>query len=88
MAVRKVRVVPDAVLRKKAKKVTEIDASVKRLITDMIDTMHEPQGVRRAAPQVGVSLRVVVIEVPDHDTIVLINPEIIKKEGERVVNEA
>jgi len=88
MSIRKIRIVPDAVLRKKAKKVTDIDKSVNKLIADMVETMREADGVGLAAPQVGVSLRVVTIEVPDMDLIVLINPEIVKKEGERIVDEA
>ncbi len=87
MAVRTIRVVPDAVLRKKAKKVSSIDTSVQRLVKDMIDTLHEASGVGLAAPQIGVSLRIVVIEVPDMKTLVLINPEIVKREGERIVDE-
>ncbi len=58
-----------------------------RLIDDMIDTMRAANGAGLAAPQVGVSLRVIVIEVPGEDVIALINPEIIKKKGERVVVE-
>jgi len=87
MAVRTIRVVPDPVLRKKAKKVSSVDASVQRLINDMIDTLHDASGAGLAAPQIGVLLRIVVIEVPDRETYVLINPEIVKKEGERIVDE-
>ncbi len=87
MAVRKIRTHPDPVLREPAKKVPLIDMSVHRLIDDLIDTMHATNGVGLAAPQVGVPLRVVVIELPGEDAIVLINPEIIKKKGERVIEE-
>ena len=87
MARRKIRTVPDPVLREPAKKVPLIDTSVLRLIDDMIETMRESNGVGLAAPQVGVSLRVVVIEVPGEDVITLINPEIVKKKGERLVEE-
>ena len=87
MARRKIRTVPDPVLREPAKKVPLIDTSVLRLIDDMIDTMRAANGAGLAAPQVGVSLRVIVIEVPGEDVIALINPEIIKKKGERVVVE-
>lgn len=79
---------PDPVLRQKAKRVTRIDRSVQKLIDDMIDTLHaEPNRAGLAAPQVGVPLRVAVIEVPEHELITLINPTIIKKEGERIVQE-
>jgi peptide deformylase len=78
----------DPVLRRKAKKVTNIDSSIQRLIDNMIDTMRAVSGVGLAAPQVGVSLRIAVIEIPDDDVIVLINPEIIKRGGERLLSEA
>ena len=87
MARRKIRTVPDPVLREPAKKVPLIVSSVLRLIDDMIDTMRAANGVGLAAPQVGVSLRVAVIEIPGEDVITLINPEIIKKKGERMVDE-
>lgn len=88
MAVRSICVVPDPVLRQKAKKVRNIDSSVQRLIDDMIETMRAVSGLGLAAPQVGVPLRVAVVEIPGSEVIVLINPEIVKKEGERIIEEA
>ena len=88
MVVRSIRILPDPVLRRKAKKVSNIDGSIQRLIDDMIETMRAVSGVGLAAPQVGVPLRVAVIEIPGEEVIVLINPEIIKREGERLVEEA
>jgi len=87
MAVRAIRVLPDPVLRQKAKKVTKIDKSVQRLIDDMIETMRAAPGVGLAAPQIGMPLRVAVIEIPGDEVMVLINPEIVKKQGERLVQE-
>ncbi|MFW6105714.1 MAG: peptide deformylase [Chloroflexota bacterium] len=88
MAVLQIRTLPDPVLRQKAKKVTKIDNSLQKLIDDMIDTLHaDPNRAGLAAPQVGVLLRVAVIEVPEHELITLVNPEIVKKEGERIVQE-
>jgi peptide deformylase len=88
MAVLQIRTLPDPVLRQKAKKVTKIDNSIQKLIDDMTDTLHaDPNRAGLAAPQVGVLLRIAVIEVPEHELITLINPEIIKKEGERIVQE-
>jgi peptide deformylase len=88
MAVLQIRTLPDPVLRQKAKKVTKIDKSVQKLIDDMIDTLRaEPNRAGLAAPQVGVPLRVAVIELPEQGLITLINPEIVKKEGERIVQE-
>ena len=88
MAVLEIRTLPDPVLRQKARKVSEIDDSIQKLIDDMIDTMHAVPGVGLAAPQVGVSLRIAVIEIPGEEVITLINPEVTKRQGERVLGEA
>ncbi len=74
-------------LRRKSKRVRQINGSIQRLIDDMIDTMHSAHGVGLAAPQVGIPLRVIVIEVPEQEVVVLINPEIIKKAGDRLIEE-
>lgn len=91
MAYLKIRTLPDPVLRQKAKKIPGIDPSILRLIDNMKETMHDANGVGLAAPQVGVSLRLVVISIPEDEKegedIVLINPEIIKKSGEREIDE-
>jgi len=87
VAVRKICTVPDPVLREPAKRVPLIDSSVLKLIDDMIDTMRAANGVGLAAPQVGVSLRVAVIEIPGEEVITLVNPEIIKRKGERTIVE-
>ena len=87
MAVLPLRVAPDPILRQRAKRVRAIDAYIKKLAEDMVDSMHEYNGVGIAAPQVGVSLRVIVIKIPDEPVITLINPEIVKKAGERDVSE-
>jgi len=88
MTVLRMRTLPDPVLRQKAKRVATIDGSIQRLIDDMIDTMRAVHGVGLAAPQIGMSLRIVVIEIPEKEVITLINPEIIKRQGERMVEEA
>ena len=87
MAVLPLRVVPDPVLRQKAKRVRNIDRSIRRLAEDMIDTMRANQGVGLAAPQIGVSLRVIVIEIPEEPVLTMVNPEIVKKSGQRDVTE-
>jgi peptide deformylase len=88
MAVLQIRTLPDPILRQKAKKVTRIDNSVQKLIDDMIDTLRaDPNRAGVAAPQVGVLLRIAVIELPEQELITLINPEMVKKEGERIVQE-
>ncbi|MFH1382548.1 MAG: peptide deformylase [Chloroflexota bacterium] len=87
MAILPIRKAPDPVLRQKAKRVTSIDRSIKKLINDMIETMHDASGVGLAAPQVGVSLRVIVIGLPEQEEIILINPMIVRRKGERILNE-
>jgi peptide deformylase len=88
MAVLPIRALPDPVLRQKAKRVKAIDGSIKKLVADMIETLHaDPGRVGLAAPQVGVSLRVIVIGIPGEEDVVLINPEIVRRKGERMVTE-
>jgi peptide deformylase len=88
MAVLPIRVVPDPILRQKAKRVQAIDGSIKKLIADMIETLHAAPGrAGLAAPQVGVSWRVIVIGIVEGEDIVLINPEIVRRKGERMVTE-
>ena len=88
MAVRKMCCLPgDLVLRQKAKRVPTVDGSIRRLIDDMVATMQQQGGVGLAAPQIGVSLRVVVIQLPDEEPFALVNPEIVKRSGEREVVE-
>ncbi len=87
MAILPIRIAPDSVLRQKAKRVRNINGSIQKLIGDMIETMHSASGVGLAAPQVGVPLRVAVIGLPEQEDIALINPEIVRRSGERLVNE-
>jgi peptide deformylase len=87
MALRPIVNVPDTVLRRKAHKVTEFDQDLQTLIDDMVDTLRAAPGVGLAAPQVGISERVIVIEYSADDSedenapkklFTLVNPEIIK----------
>ena len=87
MAVLPIRIAPDPVLRQKAKRVRTIDGSIHKLIKNMLETMHDAPGVGLAAPQVGVPLRVIVIGIPEQEDFALINPEVVKTKGERVVSE-
>ncbi len=89
MATLPIRTVPDPILREKTKRIKTIDASVKRLIADMRETLHAEDGrAGLAAPQAGSSLRIAVISVPEYeDDIVLINPEIVRRKGQRIVTE-
>ncbi len=88
MAVLPIRTLPDPVLRQKAKRVKTIDGSIKKLIKNMLETVRAAPGrAGLAAPQVGKSLRVIVIDIPGAENVVLINPEIVKRSGERTVTE-
>jgi len=88
MAVLPILTLPDPVLRQKAKRVKTIDSSIKKLIANMLETVRaDPGRAALAAPQVGVSLRVIVIDIPGAENVVLINPEIVKRSGERLVTE-
>lgn len=88
MAVLPIRCLPDPVLQKRAKRVSVINASIHKLVDDMIDTMRAASGVGLAGPQVGTGLRIIVIGLQGTEVICLINPEIVKKKGERQVDEA
>jgi len=87
MAVLPIRTLPDSVLRTKAKRVRFIDNSIRKLIDDMIDTMHQANGVGLAANQVGVPLRVVVVQMPEQEVLVLINPEMVRRSEEQEMEE-
>ena len=67
---------------------TEIDPSIHKLINDMVETMKAAPGVGLAATQVGVPLRVIVAEIPESKgVLVLVNPRVVKRGGERVCEE-
>ena len=80
MSVLDIRRAGDPVLKEKAKPVAKITKTVRSLLDNMVQTMQEADGVGLAAPQVGVSLRVVVIDVGE-GLIELINPVIVASEG-------
>ncbi len=82
------RFLPDPILRRQARNINPIPNNFKKYIDNMIETMREEQGVGLAANQVGSLRKVAVIQLPDwEEAIVLINPEIIRREGEREVEE-
>ena len=89
MAVLDIVTIPEPVLRRKARKVTDFDSKLGKLIDDMVETMREAPGVGLAATQVNVPLRVCVVEFGDeHDEEVptklytLVNPEIVRSSQE------
>jgi peptide deformylase len=91
MGIRKIITLPDPVLRKKARKVVEFGPELQELIDDMIETMRVAPGVGLAAPQVGVSSRVIVVEYGDDEDeeapkklYAVVNPEIARASSEKV----
>jgi peptide deformylase len=85
MAIRIIVKHPDPVLREKTIEVKKINANIIKLLDDMADTMYHAEGVGLAAPQVGVTKRVAVVDCGDEfdGLIELINPVVISKEGEQ-----
>jgi peptide deformylase len=82
-----IKTYPDDVLKRRAEPVEAVDEDVRRLIDDMAQTMYAAPGIGLAAPQVGVSKRVIVVDVSTMDEelpglIPLVNPEITQSEGE------
>jgi len=86
MAIRKIVLKRDPILRKKSREITEINRRIKILLDDMYETMKQANGVGFAAPQVGVLRRAAVVDVGE-GRIDLINPEIIHSEGELIASE-
>ncbi len=86
MAVLEILQYPHPVLKRRCNEVERIDEEVTKLVEDMRETMYDASGVGLAACQVGVSKRIIVLDVspidPQHEFFVLINPEILAEEGE------
>ena len=84
MALRKILTEGDETLKKKSRPVTDINDRIRSVLDDMIDTMHEANGVGLAAPQVGILRRMFVVQIDlDGPVFELINPEVIEKEGDQ-----
>ena len=90
MAVVEILVYPDSILQRKAAVVENIDERIARLASDMVETMYAAPGVGLAAPQVGVSERLIVVDVKNSqggkDLITLVNPQIMEL-GDRIMEE-
>jgi peptide deformylase len=82
MAIRTIVKHPDPILREKAMVVTKFNANLHKLLDDMAETMYDADGVGLAAPQVGVSKRVIVMDCGD-GLIEMVNPEIVEYKGEQ-----
>ena len=92
MALREIVTIPEPVLRRKARKVTDFGPGLQTLIDDMVETMHDAPGVGLAAPQVDIPLRVIVVEFGDEENAevppklyTLANPEIVRASEETTV---
>ncbi|WP_142504752.1 peptide deformylase [Melghirimyces algeriensis] len=83
MAIRKIILVPDPILKEKAKSVTKFNDRLHKLLDDMAETMYDAPGVGLAAPQVGISKRVIVVD-DGNGLIEAVNPELVQKEGEQL----
>src|SRR5215813_11827222 len=96
MTLRKIVTLPEPVLKRKAHPVTKFDKNLQTLIDDMVETMREAPGVGLAAPQIGLSERIIVVEYFEHPedeekegapkkVWSVLNPEIIKPSDEKVM---
>lgn len=83
MALRKLRLDEDPILRKMTKEVKEITPRIETLVQDMFETMYKEQGVGLAAPQVGILKRIAVVDIYDGNRFVMINPKILELSGEQ-----
>ena len=89
MALLEIKFVPDEVLRRKAHKVTNFDASFQSMVDNMIETLRDAPGVGLAAPQIGESIRLIVVEYGDDEDpkapkrlFTIANPEIVQQSEE------
>ncbi|MGM0548243.1 MAG: peptide deformylase [Bacillota bacterium] len=87
MALLKVREIGDPVLRTKAKEIDEVNKKTNELIDNMFETMYAEDGVGLAAPQIGMLKRIAVVDIREGNKVILINPEIIEKEGKAIMEE-
>lgn len=92
--IRKVRKIGDPVLRKRAAKVDKVNKDVLKLLDDMVETMHHYMGIGLAAPQIGISQRIAVVEIEQKDNVpgsgvlyTLINPEVLKVSPETNIDQ-
>lgn len=89
MAIHKIVYLPDVILRSKNQPIIQFDEKLHELIDDMFATMYEVKGVGLAAPQIGKNLQLSVIDVSAEKTqkLVLVNPKILKLEGQKEYDE-
>ncbi len=89
MAIRQILHYPDLRLRRRAEPVTHVDAHIRSVVDDMVETMYQAPGIGLAAPQIDVLKRIIVIDTSEtkDDLHVFINPEIVSREGEQTLEE-
>ena len=91
MAIRPILTIPDRLLRKKAIPIERVDEELRRLIDDMLATMYNAPGIGLAAPQIGVSRRLIVMDPAKDEApkapIIMVNPEILERSDELRVHE-
>ena len=83
MGIRDIVTAEAPILRERTKRVSKFDASLHRLLDDMLETMRDAPGVGLAANQIGIPLQVAIIEVEDKVTE-LVNPQVVKGSGEQI----
>ena len=81
MALRKIVVEGDEVLRKRSREVSQVDDRIRMILDDMLETMRDYDGVGIAAPQVGILKRIFIVEAEEGDVLEAVNPEILSMEG-------
>ena len=82
----KIKIFPDPVLRKKAKPILKVSAEEREILSLMAKSMYEDSGIGLAAPQVGVSAQLIVIDIGE-GLYQLVNPRIIKRQGQQAISE-
>ena len=88
MAIYQIVTIGDEILRERAKEVTKFDERIYKLLNNMMETLIKEDGVGLAAPQIGVSKRVIIAYKEDIDKVIeIINPEIISASGEQIGEE-
>jgi len=91
MAILKLSKYGDPVLRRRAEEITVIDEEIKKLASDMVETLKSIGGVGLAANQVGVSKRIFVIDRThidgEEEALIMINPELVESSGKQVIEE-
>ena len=82
MGIRNIHLLGSQVLRELAQEIGSVDDEVRQLVRDLFDTMHADSGIGLAANQVGVARRVAVVQTEEDDAVILIDPEIVEREGQ------